>query len=96
MRLPKQRLYIGQAIVGIHVNKSRNDTTAIQIVVFHLPRGANLSVLIDRRAISMPNIKVVYPTRKIAVQVRKCPALIDALSIHTWECNHGKPATLVG
>jgi hypothetical protein len=69
IRLPKHRLYIGQAIVGIHVNKSRNDTTAIQIVVFHLPRGANLSVLIDRKAISMPNIKVVYPTRKIAVHV---------------------------
>jgi hypothetical protein len=66
MRLPKHRLYIGQAIVGIHVNKSRNDTTAMQIVVFHLPRGANRSDLVDLQAISMPNTMVMYPTANIA------------------------------
>jgi hypothetical protein len=69
MRLPKHRLYIGQAIVGIHVSKSRNDTTAIQMVVFHLPRGANRSDPTDLHAISMPKTKVMYPTRKIAYKL---------------------------
>lgn len=69
MRLPKHRLYIGHAIVGSHVSKSRNDTTAMQIVVFHLPRGANRSVLTDLHAISKPKTMVMKPTRKIATTV---------------------------
>jgi hypothetical protein len=86
MRLPKHRLYIGQAIVGIHVNKSRNDTTPIQIVVFHLPRGANLSVLMDLTAISIPNIKVMYPTMNMAVKVSK--AAFNWIIVLAWKRNH--------
>lgn len=59
IRLPKHLLLIGQAIVGIHVRRSRNDTTAMQIVVFHLPRGANRSDRSDLQAISMPKTKVM-------------------------------------
>jgi hypothetical protein len=69
MRLPKHRLYMGHAIVGIHVKSSRNDTTAMHIVVFHLPRGAKRSDLMDRQAVSMPNTMVMYPTMKIATQI---------------------------
>jgi hypothetical protein len=86
IRLPKHRLYIGHAIVGIHVNKSRNDTTAIQIVVFHLPRGANLSVLMDLTAVSIPNINVMYPTMNMAMRVN--PGSIHKRLLHTWKCNH--------
>jgi hypothetical protein len=73
IRLPKHRLYIGQAIVGIHVSKSRNDTTAMQMVVFHLPRGANRSDPTDLQAISMPKTIVMYPTRKIASKSAQTP-----------------------
>jgi hypothetical protein len=73
IRLPKHRLYIGQAIVGIHVSRSRNDTTARQIVVFHLPRGSNRSDLVDLQAISMPKTIVMYPTTKIAASVSHKP-----------------------
>jgi hypothetical protein len=59
MRLPKQVLDIGQTTVGIHVSKSMNDTTATQIVVFHLPRGANRSFLKARIATSMPKTSVM-------------------------------------
>jgi len=94
IRLAKHRLYMGQAMVGIHVSMSKNDTTAMQIVVFHLPRGANRSVLRDLQAISMPKTMVMYPTRKIAMPL----SLLTHIShwfAHTWECNHGKSPTLV-
>jgi hypothetical protein len=93
MRLPKHRLYIGQAIVGIHVSKSRNDTTAMQIVVFHLPRGANRSVLSDLQAISMPNTMVMYPTKKIAGLVSHIANCVA--TARTWKCNHRKSPTFV-
>jgi hypothetical protein len=73
IRLPKHRLYIGQTTVGIHVSRRSNDTTATQIVVFHLLRGSNRSDLIDLQAISMPNTIVMYPTTKIAVPVSRKP-----------------------
>jgi len=69
IKLPKHRLYIGQAMVGIHVSTTRNDNMAIQIVVFHLPRGAKRSDLTDLQAISNPKIKVMYPIKKRAVRV---------------------------
>ena len=45
MSPPKQVFGDGQATVGIQERRSMNDTTAIQIIVFHLPRGANRSCL---------------------------------------------------
>lgn len=94
IRLPKHRLYMGQAIVGIHVSRRRNDTTAMQIVVFHLPRGAKRSVLRDLQAISMPKTMVMYPTRKIARHF-SLVVLTSLWFVHTWECNHGKSPTFV-
>jgi hypothetical protein len=69
IRLPKQRLYIGHATVGIHVRRTMKDTTPMQIAAFHRPRGANRSYLKARRAISIPKTRVIYPMRKIAMVV---------------------------
>ena len=82
MRLPKHRLYIGQAIVGIQVRSSRKDTTPTQIVVFHLPRGAKRSRLRARHAISIPKIKVMYPITKIPAVVSPCPLLFKCFSAY--------------
>lgn len=73
MRPPKHLLYIGHRMVGSQVSNSRNDTTAMQIVVFHLPRGANRSVLMDLHAISKPKTTVTKPTKKIAMMVSLDP-----------------------
>jgi hypothetical protein len=94
MRLPKHRLYIGQAIVGIQVNKSRNDTTAVQMVVFHLPRGSNRSDLVDLQAISMPNTIVMYPTKNIAMFISSRPQSKRFCRL-TWICDHGQRPTFV-
>jgi hypothetical protein len=69
IRLPKQRLYIGQATVGIHVSSERDETTTMQIVTFHFPRGANRLYFRERSAISMPKTRVMYPIRNIAALV---------------------------
>jgi hypothetical protein len=59
IKLPKHRLYIGHAIVGIQVARSKTDTAEMQIVVFHLPRGANRSERSDRQAVSKPKTRVM-------------------------------------
>jgi hypothetical protein len=75
IRLPKQVLDIGQATVGIHARRSINDITAMQIVVFHFPRGANRSCLKALMAISIPKTKVINPMRKSAGTVSLVPLL---------------------
>jgi hypothetical protein len=66
----------------------------MQIVVFHLPRGANRSDRSDLQAISTPNTKVMYPTRKMAI-------LVSVVFYHTrfctrtWKRYHRQPSTLV-
>jgi hypothetical protein len=77
IRLPKHVLDIGQATVGIQVIRSIKDTTAMDIVVFHLPRGRKRSCRNPLMSISTPKTNVMYPTRKIAAIVR----------LHLWRWN---------
>jgi hypothetical protein len=87
IRLPKQVLDVGHATVGIHARRSIKDITAMQMVVFHLPRGANRSCLKALIAISIPKTKVINPMRKRAGMV-SFVSLPERLLRHTWEHNH--------
>lgn len=71
IRLPKQRLYMGHATVGIQVKRSMNAMTPTHIDAFHFPRGANRSYLKARIAISIPKTRVTYPVMKIATHCQR-------------------------
>ena len=87
MRPPKHRLNIGHMTVGIQVRRSINETTAIQMVVFHLPRGANRSLRKPLQAVSTPKTKVMYPMMNIPTGVSN-DRLQNIPFYPTWKCGH--------
>ena len=94
IKLPKHRLNIGQMTVGIQVSKLKKATTAMQMVEFHFPRGANRSDLKALIAVSIPNTRVMYPIKNMATAVSSNQRKTCRRQ-RTRKRHHGQSSTII-